>query len=224
MRYDRASLHLKPPGLVGGILMGRLAQLAEDQAKRVLASLWRMRGVLGGLATLLVLMPVPAMAITYLGSWSPMITESGTPTPPTPTFTDTVSGQDDTLLVTMGEYQGTSATATSRIQLTRQVMITDNSQVVDIIHTFAGLFEQAGYQTKITVQDSNGNTVVSINDNRLTNSKTFTELQSSINVSDTLSKGTYTITVTVTDFTNNKFGGWKNFNSISAHEFDFQGQ
>jgi hypothetical protein len=183
----------------------------------------RGKAVIAGLAAATLLMPVPAMAITYLGSWQASFSQTGGPTPPKPTFSDAVSGQNDTLLVDMGEYQGATATATSTIQLTRQVSISSSSQAVQFDHSFSGLFEQAGYSVKLSVLDSKGKSLVAINVSRSTTSKTFTELQDSINALDSLAKGTYTLVVTITDQTNNKIGGWKR-NTSQEHEFDFQGQ
>jgi hypothetical protein len=187
--------------------------------------LWRMRRVVGGLAAALLLIPMPAMAITYLGSWQASYSQSGGPTPPTPTFSDSgVSGQNDTVLVDMGEYQGSTAKATSTIELTRDISISSSSQVIQFDHSFAGLFEQAGYSVTVAVENSKGQVVVTpISISKTTTSTTFKELQDSLNVNERLSKGSYTLVVTVTDATNNKIGGWKRHNSQS-HEFDFQGQ
>jgi hypothetical protein len=191
------------------------------------ALLGRMRRVVGGLVAALLLMPVPAMAITYLGSWSATFTQTGGPTPPKPTFTDSLSsgGQNDTLLVAMGDYQGSTAAATSTIQLTRPITISQPTQVIEFDHSFAGLFAQAGYSATVAVKDSSGHAVVTpFSLNESTTSKNFTELQDSLNVNKKLARGNYTLVVTVTDTTNNKIGGWKKYQSISAHEFDFQGQ
>jgi hypothetical protein len=190
-----------------------------------------LRRVVGGVVTTLLLMPVPAMAITYLGSWSATFTQTGGPTPPKPTFTDVPNfngnPQNDQLLVDMGEYQGSTATATSTIQLTRQVSI-PKTQRIEFDDGFSGLFSQAGYSATVTVKDSNGNIIVTpINVTKSTTSKTFIELQDSNNVTQSIagSAKNYTLVVTVTHNTSNKVGGWKhNPPHKSAHEFDFQGQ
>ena len=98
-------------------------------------------------------------------------------------------------------------------------------QTVEFDHSFSGLFSQAGYSVTVAVKNSSGQTVLTpISVNRSTTSKTFTELQDSLNALEKkIPNGNYTLVVTVTDTTSNKIGGWKH-GSKSKHEFDFQGQ
>ena len=189
----------------------------------------RMRGVAGGLVAALLLMPLPAMAITFLGSWSPTFTQTGGPTPPTPTIVSdsvTNAGQDDQLLVNMDQYQGSTAKASSQIVLTRQIQITSSSQTVEFDHTYDALFSFAGYTTTVQVKDLQGHVVITpINVSKSNTSGTFKELQDNANVRQSLANGTYNLVVTITNTTNNKVGGWKfNPGHKSEHEFDFQGQ
>jgi hypothetical protein len=191
--------------------------------------LGRMRRVVGGLVAALLLMPVPALAITYLGSWSAMTTVSGGPKPPTPAIISdaiTNGGQNDQLLVNVGQYQGSTATASSQIVLTRQIQITSNSQGIEFDHTYDALFSYGGYTTRVEVDNSKGQAVITpINVSPSNSSAAFKELQDNLNVKQSLAKGTYTLKITIINTTNNKVGGWKfNPGHKSFHEFDFQGQ
>jgi hypothetical protein len=193
--------------------------------------LGRMRRVVGGLVAALLLMPLPAMAITYLGSWTVASSSAtGGPTPPTFTIAGdnvTNAGQNDQLLVSIPDYQGSTANATSTITLTRPVSISQpGGQTVEFDHSFTGLFSQAGYSVTVALDDSSGHVVLTpISVNKSTTSTQFAQLQDSVKALERkIPNGSYTLVVTLTDTTSNKIGGWKRYQSISAHEFDFQGQ
>src|SRR5262249_22824562 len=119
------------------------------------------RRVVGELVTALLLMPMPALALTHLRSRHALTPLVGHPTPPTPVVTDSVSGQKDTLLVDMGVYTPSTATqtASSQVVLTRQVEIDKASQAIEFTHNFAGLFAYAGYNVTVQVKDSSGKVV-----------------------------------------------------------------
>ena len=122
--------------------------------RTILTRVARWRRVLGGAVALLVLMPVPAMALTFLGSWVKSTSVSGGPTPPTPSFSDSTSGQNDSLIVDMGDYQGATATANSSITLTRQFQITSSSQQMQFDHAAMNQFAQAGEKVTLKVEDA----------------------------------------------------------------------
>lgn len=180
--------------------------------------------VLAGLPALLLLLPLPAMALTFTGNWAATYSQSGGPTPPKPTFSDVTNNaeQVDDLSVNMGNYQGSSAPATSTINLTRGISITAPGQDVDFAHLLVAGFQNAGTDITVSVKNSTGQTVVrpvQLNlNNTSKNLEYFLAFQNDV---ARLNKGNYTLNVQVQYFTNNKVGGWK---SISAfHQFVFEG-
>jgi hypothetical protein len=182
----------------------------------------RWRRVIPGLVVALLLMPTPALALTFLGSWSATYTQTGGPTPPTPVFTDSVSGQDDRLTVDMGNYTGSTAVATSTIQLTRQIQVTSASQAVQYAHAAGYTFQQAGETVTVVLKNASGGTTLStpISVSFTNNSTVPVTFSDSETVRNTLNGGTYTLVVTVTHKTNNKLGLWR---KKSQHVFDFAG-
>jgi len=179
-----------------------------------------------GLVVAVLLMPTPAMALTFLGSWSAQINLSGGPLPPAPTFSDSLTNNgtptaQDVLTVDMGDYQGATMKATSSIELKRNMQVTSASQLVTFMQDFTSQFAQAGVSSEVTVYDSNGRNgftpVVFGRDNQSSKFVTFSAQQSA---NKTLTAGTYLLDVTVTYTTDAKLGAWK---SISRHHFTFQG-
>jgi hypothetical protein len=186
--------------------------------------LGRWKQLIGGVVAALMLLPVPAMALTFLGSWHATISGSGGPTPPPATFSDVTNnpGQVDDLTVNMGNYQGSTATATSSIELTRQFTVPSPSQKLSFQEQFTSQFTQAGASVSVAVKDAAGkNTLFT---------PLFFSIQSTIKqpvtvqvfqlATRTVSSGTYTFDVKVVYNTNNKIGGWK---TISPHAFEFKG-
>ena len=189
-----------------------------------------LKRLLAGLAAALLLLPVPAMALTFNGSWTAIYSQSGSPTPPKPSFTDSVSGNgsakaEDFLTVDMdpsGSAYTTTSAAQSQIVLTRTINVT-GSQVVKLEDEYTDLFQQAGLNTQVLVSDSRGRTVAAFFQGQSTSSKTLTTLSGDPQIRPTLGAGTYTLKVTVTYNTNNKFSGIAGFAKKSKHQFDFEG-
>jgi flagellar hook assembly protein FlgD len=175
-----------------------------------------------GLLTLLVLIPAPAMALTFTGNWVATTSVSGGPTPPTPTFNDFTNNpsQVDDLIVNSGTYQGATQVASSTIELRRGISLS-KTQTVEFEDQFVSQFKQAGTTVSVSVLSSSGQTVLT----PISLSAQFTgpstwELAYSAATTAKLKSGTYTLDVKVTYNTNNKIGGWK---TISPNHFEFTG-
>jgi hypothetical protein len=173
------------------------------------------------------LMPIPAAALTFLGSWTPTVTVSGGPTPTSPTFTDVTSngGNLDDLYVDMKTYQGATAKATSSIVLSRQFTISGSGgQSVLASEDFSDFFKHASVSVQIQVKDANNQTVIwtPLTFNASTSGNSFQKLGGTFSAINTLANGTYTVDVTVTYATDNKLGGWKKDKSV--HHFEFLGE
>ena len=182
----------------------------------------------GGLAAALVLLPVPAMAaLTFNGAtWTVLSnTQSGGPKPPAATFTDTTNNakQQDDLFVNMGNYNGSTATAASSIELTRGITLSSSNQLLEFEQDFMTQLKQAGVSVTVSVKNSSGQVVQTpLTYSASTSSTSFVKYSvSQSNFNNLLKSGAYTLDVKVTYNTNNKIGAWQ---SISpANHFEFKG-
>ena len=188
-----------------------LARPASGAFKRVLPALF----------SAALLLPVPALALTFTSPWQTATAVSGGPTPTPATFTDATNGGDDNLFVDMGNYQGQTKTAVSAIGLARSITVPSAGEAIDFAHQFAASFKQAGVNVAVAVFDNHGNLVAApITFSQSTNSTTFTTISANQLVNQTIKGGNYILTVGILYNTNNKIGGWK---KISKHHFEIDG-
>jgi hypothetical protein len=188
----------------------------------------RWQRTVGGLAAALLLIPVPAMAgLSFSGTqWTAVSnSQSGGPTPPMATFTDTLNSanQEDDLFVNMGNYSGATATAKSSIELQRGINLSTSKQLVEFEQEFSAQFEQAGMSLSVAVLDSHGKNVQTpLSFSFSTNSSSFTPVTvKEANINNELKAGNYTLDVKVSYNTNNKIGAWKSISPF--HHFEFEG-
>ena len=187
-----------------------------------LAKHWKR--AIGGLIAAVLLLPVPAMAaLTFNGSWVATYAQSGGPTTAKPTFTDYTDNahQEDQLLLNNPNYQGSTAPATSTIELTRGFTLSTSNQKLEFEDAFVELLNHAGGSVSVAVKNSSGATVLTPLNSVF--STTGSKLVAQFNevFKNTLAKGNYTLDIKITYNTNNKVGSWK---SISPnHYFEFQG-
>src|SRR6516225_2393984 len=90
----------------------------------------RWRQLIACLVAALMLIPVPAMALTFTSGWQSVISTSGGPTPPTPSVTDSTVGADDNMFVNYGTYQGSTAKAQSQITLDRNISVPSAGEAI----------------------------------------------------------------------------------------------
>jgi hypothetical protein len=210
---------------------GKTLDLARDTQKgrnmpikTVAAKLMgRWKQLLGGLIAALLLLPVPAMALTFSGHWKAIVQRQGRPKPQRPTFTDVPNnpGQMDMLTVNMGNYQGVKSTATSSIDLTHRFTITAPQQQIKLNDQFASQFAQAGARVTVTIKDAQGHVLrTPLRFRGKIRSASFGTLQADLAKFLTLRKGHYILDVQVIFQTDRKRGGW---NTISPHKFVFMG-
>jgi hypothetical protein len=183
----------------------------------------RWKQLIAGLTAALVLLPVPAMAaITFNGTWMPVISTVGGPTPPTPTWSDSTNnpGQVDNLTVNMGTYQGSTQMATSKIELTRSFSLSTDNQTLEFAQQFTSQFTKAGFDVEVHVKNSSGQNVFNpiVSSHNLSGTTTWQETDATF--ANIFKKGNYSLDVNVIYNTNNKLGGWK---TISPHRFTFKG-
>ena len=183
------------------------------------------RRMTGGLLAAVLLLPLPAMALTYTSAWTATTSDSGGPTPPKPVYTDSVVGQRDDLTVDMGTYQGATSNAKSTISLTRGFSITQaGGQNVMAEADFAAYLAYAGLAVSEQVKDSKGHVIMDLsggifNANNTSGAKTLYTGAGSTVVK--IADGNYTINVSITYNTNNKIGSWS---MKSKHHFEALGE
>jgi hypothetical protein len=192
------------------------------------------RRMTGGLLAAALLIPLPAMALTYNGNWTVKTdTASWGATPPSLDL-GTQSGQEDDLYVNMGAYNNSSnstSAATSTITLSRGFSVTGtngkvkNGQNVFLETDYATFLQFAGLSVSEVVTDSNNHPVMNLSggplmQNQGNGSKLFAN---TANTNHNLNDGNYTITLSITYNANNKMhepGSW--FNK-SRHHFEILG-
>jgi hypothetical protein len=209
----------RSPSVRGGF-REELKMLTAKIATRFLR---RWKQLLGGLIAVVLLVPVPALALTFSGSWKPVLQRTGRPRPPRATFTDVTNnpGQKDELSVNLGNYQGGKTKATSSIELTRRFSISTPQEQLEFKGQFVDQFAQAGEKVLVTIKDAHGNTVLrTFSFKEKVNSSKFTTVEEEFDRLIRLKKGHYVLDVKVLFQTDRKTGGWK---TISPHQFDFIG-
>jgi hypothetical protein len=201
------------------------------------------RRLLGGLLAALLVVPMPVLAsVTFSGSWSPVTSMTGTPTPPTPTFNDVTTsngshGQQDVLDVNMGTYNGNPASNTQQeafetITLTRTInwQPTTSEKLNGVWTLDEFLNSAAGGVDAVDVLDSHGNFVTHLIGQRTYTGSGTTPTETKMSANENLTRsqlpaGTYQLQVTVQlqTLVNNKLGGqWKS--KSKSHDFDFFAQ
>ena len=212
-------------------------------AMNVVGLLRGSRRMLGGVVAALLVVPMPVLAgVTFSGNWSATTSMSGSPTPPTPTYSDSVTangshGQQDVLDVSMGTYNGNPAAKTNQeafetITLQHTFVWSPSAyEKLNGVWTLDDFLNSAAQGTeRIAVLDSNGHVVGNLMGTQMYQGSGSTPTEVKMSVSESLTKsqlpaGTYTVQVSVQFQTlvNNKLGGaWKS--KSKSHEFDFFAQ
>jgi hypothetical protein len=111
-----------------------------------------MRNLLTAALALALLIPVPALGITFLGSWRFFSSNvGGSPTGLTPPgIVD--NPNDYGLTINMGQVQPPSTTSKYSITATRDFSITDPSELIRISHSFGSQMENGNINVTMTIQ------------------------------------------------------------------------
>jgi hypothetical protein len=180
--------------------------------------------VIGGLAALLLLAPLPAMAaLTFNGAWSAGFHQTGNPTASAPSYSDSTNNasQQDDLFVDMGSNVGGTGEDSWTIDLTRSVAVSGGDQVVEFAQSFASQFKHGGVDVSVSVKNSKGKTVLTpLSFSASNRSNSFVQYSPDQARSISLASGDYTLEVEVSYRAHNKIGAWK---TTSKHHFEFLG-
>lgn len=182
-------------------------------------------------ATLLMLLPIPAMAITFLGSdWNYQVTFQGNPIdgfPPSPVTNFTPNPRGGVLEIDMREFlqngNFSNGPAQVRIQAIRDFRVNGASETLRITRSFRSTLANGSIQVTVNIQPYN-----------IANQPPYTippvnrtaGLGSPIQVGDNSTNngvflgGNYRVTITITYTLNGAGGYWRN---DTPHRFDFFG-
>jgi hypothetical protein len=172
---------------------------------------------------LLLLVPVPALALTFLGSWRYFTaTNPANSSDVVGAFrTSSDNPNDYGLIIGMGMVSPPATITSFSVTATRDFQITDNSQLVKIAHTFGSLLENAGINVTISIQRYGvANDPFNFPPDSITAGNTPQNVGLDNFFSQrTLSMGLYRLSLTVT-YNRTPPGKW---NNSSPHTFTFQG-
>lgn len=176
----------------------------------------RRKSLAGAVVSAALLLPVPAFAITFLGSWSFSQSQSSGVSAATTSSTDTATG--GALTINMGKINN-KKNASSSITATRQFTATAGQNLV-VDREFITSLTNAGLSVSLTVKDASNATVYSYSLNQpVPTTGSITDPGAGYTA---LAGGTYSVSITITHTTGSTSGNWDN--TASAYTFSFNGQ
>ncbi len=175
-----------------------------------------------GLAlAILLLAPVPAMGLMFLGSWNFFQSTLGVPG----SFQSSTDNPNNYgLTIGMGAVSPPSSITRYSVTATRDFQISDPSELVRISHSFASLLYNGSINVTLTIQQFGvANDPFNFPPYSITNPGA-PSLPSTYSLNDffktgSLSKGLYRLSLTIT-YQRNPTGFW---NNSSPHTFNFRG-
>lgn len=109
------------------------------------------RNLIGATLALLMLIPVPALGLTFLGSWR-FFTSSTGGTPDNLTAPLVVDSPNNYgLTINMGKVETTSTVTKYSVTATRDFQITDASELIRISHSFASTIQGLGSSINVSM-------------------------------------------------------------------------
>jgi hypothetical protein len=175
-------------------------------------SFWRKS--LGALVMLTLIAPVPAFALTFLGSWRYF--ES---TPGVATVSSTDAPNDYTLMIGMGQVPPPDIMKLS-VTATRDFQITSTSELIRISHFFRSLVRNTSVNVNLSIQQFNvPNDPFNFPPYSLATIGT-NEIGIDISKTGKLNMGFYRVAITITYTRHIADSFWNNF---SPHTFRFLG-
>jgi hypothetical protein len=111
-----------------------------------------LRNIVGATLVLALLIPVPALGLTFLGSWRFFTSNvGGLPTNLTPPGISD-SPNDYSLTINMGKVDPPSTTSKYSVTATRDFSISDPSELVRISHSFGTFMQDGNINATMTIQ------------------------------------------------------------------------
>ncbi len=168
------------------------------------------RKILGGAAALALFLPLPALALTFLGSWQ--ITQQQTGSAPRATVTSHDTGTGGVLNIDLKSFSA-RATGTSTVTAVRNFQVASPSEVVTVARNLQSILKNASVDATVQIQ---GIGFPAFSDAAGSRPRLF---QDTTSRTKRLRGGTYRVVVTVRN-TKDRNGSW---NTVSPYQFTFSG-
>jgi len=173
--------------------------------------------VVGGLAAVALLLPMPALALTFLGSWQVTQNQQGGAPRATVSSHDTSSG--GVLNLNLGSFSHTGA-ASSTVTAARNFTVSSPQEAVTIANNFQTILKNAGLNVTVTVRRTSGGSdkfgFPKFSQTAFSRPR-FVDVTST--KTRTLTAANYRVTVTVQN-TKDRNGSWT---TVSPYQFSFNG-
>jgi hypothetical protein len=177
---------------------------------------WK-RIVFGVMAAVL-LLPIPAVAITFLNSWDVRQNQSGGAPSATVSSTDTPDG--GSLTIGMRAYSAPRV-ATSTVDAVRRFRVNNKKEMVSLVRRFNTYIQNADLRVSVRFRRLTGSTNWNLPDVQASRYAEFSRASFWINYNQTDSKlmsgGTYEVSITVRQH-KNATGAW---NNATPYRFTF---
>lgn len=182
------------------------------------------RNMAGVSLALLLLIPVPALALTFLGSWNffSATTGGGGSDIVNGTFTNPVPENPNNygLIIGMGYVNPPSTISKYSVTATRDFQITDPAQTVNIAHSFGSMLNNGSINVTLTIQRYGvANDPFNFPPYSITTPPGLFVGLDNFQRSGRLTLGLYRLSLTIT-YMRNPTGSW---NNSSPHTFTFKG-
>lgn len=170
----------------------------------------RWRRVVGGVAALALFVPVPALALTFLGSWN--ITQAQTGGAPAATVTSQDTNNGGILSINLGSFSQRTA-ASSTVTARRNFRVASAGEAITIARNLQAILKNASVSATVQVQHVG---FPAFSDSAGSRPRLF---QDNTTRTKRLGGGTYQVIVTVRN-TKDRNGSWT---TVSPYQFTFSG-
>jgi len=188
-----------------------ITDLAVKSTKR-----WKKVKVIGAILAAVLFLPMPALALTFLGAWN--INQNQTGGAPAAVVTSGDSATGGFLNIDMGSYSN-RVVASSAVTANRDFSIASPSEVVTFTRAIQAIFRNANLEASVTVQRLSGTSdfLFPTFDRKVgSHVRYFNRVDRRTH---RMNSGTYRVLVTVRN-TKEKTGFWQ---TVSPYHFTFNG-
>jgi hypothetical protein len=176
----------------------------------------RWKKILVGVVVSGLLLPIPAVALTFLGGWSGFLAVSGGAPFAQVSSNDTPNG--GSLTVNMGSYSANQP-ADSVVSLSRTFRIRSEGEAVAIQQAFASIIRNANIQVTLDIRRLTGRTRFNIPPTNASAGNTIRTIRHSTTDRRFMTGGLYRISIYMR-YSKTANGLW---NNVTPHQFTFTG-
>jgi hypothetical protein len=176
----------------------------------------RWKRVLGGVVAAALFLPVPVLALTFLGSWQIQQNQTGGAPAAAVTFSDTSTG--GMLSIDMKSFS-MHREASSTVTATRNFSVHSPSEAVTMARSIEAFFKHAFVDVKVTVQRVSGSSNFSFPEFKRFVGSRPQYFAGTASRTQRMNAGTYKVIVSVQNVKASN-GSW---NTVSPYKFTFNG-